>query len=150
MEVLFSGSGLQDITARIERLRPDSRAQWGRMNVAQMLHHCQPVLEIPLGGQTDKPNMLMRLIGSMMKKKFVKPGVPFAKNSPTLSAFKTADDRDFNEEKRKLLAALNRFTDAGKGGTLQGRHPFFGPMNNREWEIMQWKHLDHHLRQFGV
>ena len=150
MESLFTDEGLQALTGRIHKLTPASQAVWGKMNVAQMLHHCQKPLEIPLGGATFQPNFLMRLIGAMMKKKFVKPGVQFSKNSPTGPGFKISDERDFNLEKAQLLQVINRFIDAGKADKLQGRHPFFGPMNNREWEIMQWKHLDHHLRQFGA
>lgn len=150
METLFSGNGLAAITDRLNNLAPDSKAQWGKMNVAQMLHHCQKPLEIPLGGETFRPNVLMRFVGSMLKKKFVKPGAQFSKNSPTAPSFKFLDNRDFNTEKTQLLQVLNRFTEAGKGGKLEGRHPFFGPMTTPEWEIVQWKHLDHHLRQFGV
>ena len=150
MENLFSGTGQADIVARINKLNPQSVSQWGKMNVGQMLHHCQKPLEIPMGGATFKANFLMRFIGGIIKKKVLKQGVPFSKNSPTGPGFKIEDERDFETEKTELLSILNRFIYAGKMNTLQGRHPFFGPMNNREWEIMQWKHLDHHLRQFGV
>ena len=150
MENLFSGTGQADIIARINKLTPGSAALWGKMNVAQMLHHCQKPLEIPMGVATLKVNFLLRFIGGIIKKKVLKPGVPFRKDSPTAPGFKIEDERDFEKEKAGLLATLNRFVEAGKTNALQGRHPFFGPMNNREWEIMQWKHLDHHLRQFGV
>ncbi len=150
MESLFTEAGLSGIQERLQKLGPDSAAHWGKMNVAQMLHHCQKPLEIPLGTATFKPNFFLRLIGSLIKKKVLKPGAQFHKNSPTVPSFKIADERDFNVEKAQLLKVLNRFTEAGKADKLQGRHPFFGPMNTREWEIMQWKHLDHHLRQFGV
>jgi hypothetical protein len=150
MESIFTDNGVAGITSRIDKLTPASKAQWGKMNVAQMLHHCQKPLEIPLGGETFKPNFFVRMIGGMLKKKFVKPGTQFSKNSPTSPSFKIQDERDFNTEKRQLLQVLSRFTEAGKAGKLEGRHPFFGPMTTPEWEIMQWKHLDHHLRQFGV
>jgi hypothetical protein len=29
-------------------------------------------------------------------------------------------------------------------------HPFFGKMSAKEWATIAHKHMDHHLRQFGV
>lgn len=29
-------------------------------------------------------------------------------------------------------------------------HPAFGRMRRADWGIWAWRHLDHHLRQFGA
>jgi hypothetical protein len=151
MESIFSDSGVANINARIDQLSPDSQALWGKMNVSQMLAHCQPTLTVGLGvHQLGKYNFFVRLIGRMVKNQMVKNEQPFKKNQPTDKTFVVADARDFILEKEKLKDAVQQFSAAGRAGKLQGVHPFFGKLSQSEWDKLQWKHLDHHLRQFGV
>jgi hypothetical protein len=147
---LFTEEGKTAIAERLGKLRPDSQRQWGKMNPAQMLHHCQKPLEVAIDGADVKVSLIGRLVGGMIKKKMLQPGAPFRKNSPTAPSFKIADERNFEKERTQLLAEIERFNRAGAQGKLLGRHPFFGNMTANDWDIMSWKHLDHHLRQFGV
>ena len=47
-------------------------------------------------------------------------------------------------------ALVDRFGVAGPSGLTSLPHPFFGPLSSEEWQALQWRHLDHHLRQFGA
>jgi hypothetical protein len=146
---LFQRDAYLDILGRINRLTPESAAIWGKMTVAQMLAHCQKPVEVATGDLKLKRGLIGILFGSMTKKKMTGTE-PFSKNLPTDPNFKIAGSKDFYREKNRLVALLNQFVAAGKEGITKDSHPFFGKMSIDEWDVLLWKHLDHHLRQFGV
>lgn len=89
------------------------------------------------------------LFGRIAKKKLV-GDKPYARNLPTSPSFVVKDDKNFDDEKAKLINIIERFTAGGPDGLIKTPHPFFGPLTVEEWDKCQWKHLDHHLQQFGV
>ncbi|WP_207531902.1 DUF1569 domain-containing protein [Desertivirga arenae] len=149
MKSLFSPSESQHIISRLNKLTADSKPLWGKMNVAQMLAHCQWPLRIALGEQSVKRVLVGILFGGFARKQLVKPE-PFRKSLPTAKEFVVTDQRDFVKEKLQLAALIEKFTKGGPEGLTEDPHPFFGRMTEQEWDVLQWKHLDHHLRQFGV
>jgi hypothetical protein len=56
---------------------------------------------------------------------------------------------EFERDRQELLALMARFRAAGPAG-LAPEHPLFGPMRPADWRVWANRHLDHHLRQFGV
>jgi len=150
MESLFNKEHNQKIISRINQLSNSSQAQWGKMNVNQMLAHCQPPLQVAFGELKLKRTMIGFLLGGMVKKKLVKDAKPFDKNLPTDKAFIVVDQRELEAERTKLVALVKKFAEAGPSGISKESHPFFGNCSPQEWDIIQWKHLDHHLQQFGV
>ena len=148
MEVknLFNASVKQEIIDRINKLTPDSKALWGKMNVVQMLAHLQMPVGVALGDHKLKRTFIGILFGSMAKK-ILYNDKPFKRHLPTDKSFIMKDAKDFNHEKKKLLEMISRFTEANM---IDEPHPFFGKLTNEQWSIGSWKHLDHHLQQFGV
>ncbi len=153
MEDLFDAKQNADMLARIDALKADLKAQWGKMNAAQMCAHCQVAIETALGRRTLKPNLMGKILGALFgktaKRNLLKP-IPFGKNLPTAPEFKIRDSRQFDAERAKLRALVVDFGKVGPAGLSKLPHPFFGPMNAQEWTTLQWKHLDHHFKQFGV
>ncbi len=149
MNNLYNPTDVSGILNRIEKLRPDSQRQWGKMSVAQMLAHCHISMETALGQKTIKRLFIGRLIGSLIRPK-VLGEKPFPKNSPTDKSYIFTDHRDFAEEKAKTIASIKKFFEGGPARCTTHPHPFFGKFTPEEWAVFQWKHLDHHLRQFGV
>lgn len=149
MSSLFAVKAAAEIVRRLQGLRPDTRAQWGKMDVAQMLAHCQVALNVALGEVALKRGLIGILFGGIAKKKLTAPE-PFGKNLPTGPEFRIKDRRDFAKEQATLIALVQRFQRAGPNGLTKKPHPFFGPLTSSEWDTLQWKHLDHHLRQFGA
>ena len=148
MEVknLFDTSIKEDIISRINKLTPLSQRQWGKMDVAQMLAHCQMPLGVAIGKHKLKGSFFIKLIGPLFKKQLFNDK-PFKLDLPTDKSFKIADLRDFENEKQNLIAMINDFCET----TMSGEpHPFFGKLSKEQWSKGTWKHLDHHLRQFGV
>jgi hypothetical protein len=154
MDSLFTESDKQKFIARINKLTPDSKANWGKMNVAQMLRHCQLSINNTVGKfDTGNPGFMMKMMGSFFGKQAKKQivyGDGFKKNMPTAKAFVIAGEQDFETEKKNLIEAVNTLYAKGINKELSGKHPFFGKMSAEEWDILHVKHLDHHLSQFGV
>lgn len=149
MPSLFDPEESYALIARLRALQPDMAPLWGKMTPAQSLAHCQVGLRIALGELSWKRTLLGRLFGGLVKRTVVAPR-PFARNMPTDPRFLVRDPRELDPERDALIALIQRFTAGGPAGLRQDPHPFFGPMTPMEWDTLQWKHLDHHLRQYGV
>jgi transposase InsO family protein len=93
---------------------------------------------------------LGRIIGRMVKSKVVGDDEPMRRNSPTTKDLVVRDERDLGTERARLCTLLDRFAAAGATGCTTHPHSFFGRLTPEEWAILMYKHLDHHLRQFGV
>ncbi len=147
-ESLFDPRGLAAMLARLDALRPDSRRAWGKMDAAQMLAHCQQPLRVALGELKLKRMLIGFLFGRLAKKQLLAPK-PWKPGMPTAPEFVVTDAREFTKEKGALRALVERFGNGGPAGLTKQPHPFFGPLTSDEWQALQWRHLDHHLRQFS-
>ena len=151
MRNLYEPADAAEIQARLASLRPDSVRQWGKMNPAQTLAHCAISMEWALGERVPRPAPLpLRILGRLIKPFAVGNDKPLRRNSPTAPELVIADERDFAAERDRLSALIERFVKAGPEGCTTHPSAFFGPMTPHEWAILSWKHLDHHLRQFGA
>lgn len=148
MESLFNAQGNQNIINRINQLQPTSLSQWGKMTVSQMLEHCQAPLKVAFGELEIKRGLMGFLFGKLAKKTLVNDK-PFDHNLPTAKEFIITYEPEFEKAKTELISNISRFSQ-GPSSIKNLKHPFFGHMTENEWDIAQWKHLDHHLRQFGV
>ncbi len=135
---------------RVAQLQPGSPRQWGRMDPAQALAHCAAGLETATGALQLPRIWFGRLIGPLAKRKALRDETPFHRNTPTARAFLISEARDLDQERARVLALIDAFAAAGPDGCTRHPHAFFGPLTPHEWAILMYKHLDHHLRQFGV
>lgn len=150
MKSLYSKETAQEFVSRINKLNRQTPAQWGKMNVGQMLTHCQKPLEIAAGTLVPKTNKLIKFLFGKTAKKQLITQPEFKKNLPTFAEAKITDERVFETEKNKLIALIENFQAKGEAGLTKDEHPFFGKMSASDWDTLHVKHLDHHLRQFGV
>lgn len=149
MEVknLFDPAAKQEIIDRINKLTPNTKQLWGKMNVSQMLAHVQKPIEIAYGTHEPQGSFVLRLIGPLFKSKLWDKN-PYKHSLPTDPTFVMVGlDKDFEKEKEILIELVNRFS---KENLLRDRHPIFGKLTKDNWGQATWKHLDHHLSQFGV
>ena len=149
MKSIYEASTLRELTQRIDLLKPDTQRQWGKMDVGQMMAHCSAALEISLGDKPLKRSLMGILIGGFARK-VITDEKPFKQNMPTVGEFIVRDAREFDKERQRLKVLLTRMSQGGMKGMENRKHPFFGPLTPMEWSNSQFKHLDHHLRQFGV
>ncbi len=150
MKSLFNANDVQEVISRINKITPTAKPEWGKMNAAQLMAHCTAPLKMAHGEIKGKRGLISFLFGKSAKKKYTNPAVQFGKNLPTDPNFIFPNANDFEQERSKLIAKLNEFAQKGKEGITKEPHSFFGTMSPEEWDIIQSKHLDHHLRQFGV
>ncbi len=144
---LYDPGVKQEIIERINRLTPETPRQWGKMDVAQMLAHLQQPLEVALGIRTIKGSFIMNLILPLFKKTLW-DDTPWKKGLPTDATYITTNEsKEFSTEKARLLELINRFQE--KDVNLE-KHPVFGRMTKEQWSKSAWKHIDHHLKQFGA
>jgi Protein of unknown function (DUF1569) len=64
--------------------------------------------------------------------------------------FVISDKRDFVREQERLKGNVRQFHEGGEVRCTKHPHPFFGSVTPQEWATGMYKHLDHHLRQFGA
>jgi len=147
MKSLFTNKAYEEIKLRLARLNNNSKALWGKMSAAQMVYHCQMPLNIIL--EEENYNLKPNWIINMLFKKSMYNDKIWKKNLPTVSAFKVTEEKDFASEKLKLESLIDELHDNRQRDNWP-RHPSFGKFTKEQWGKMQYKHLDHHLRQFGV
>jgi hypothetical protein len=150
MRNLYASADAQDVKERLERLTPESAPQWGRMNVAQATAHCAASMEWVVGDRVPPRMVLASILGRIIKRKVLGDDAPFRRNTPTAKELLVSDQRELDAERVRLSRLIDRFVTAGPAGCTTHAHPFFGRMTPNEWAILTYKHLDHHLRQFGV
>jgi hypothetical protein len=150
MKHLHDSSVAADMRARLSRLQPGTPAHWGRMSAPQAVAHMANALEMALGDQKPPRMFAGRLFGRFVKRLVLRDESPLKRNTPTAPTLLIKDERDFDRERRRLDALIQRFCDGREAACTTHPHTFFGPMTPREWAELQYKHLDHHLRQFGA
>ena len=150
METIFEASRVDELKQRLQQLTPASQRKWGKMNPAQMLAHCSAGIEMATGKIRPPRALIGRIIGPAVKRVAIRDHEPMRRNSPTSRELLVTEDRDFALEQRRLSELIDRFAAAGPAGCTSHPHAFFGPLTPDEWGILMYKHLDHHLRQFGT
>lgn len=148
MKSIFNPTDNREIITRINSLTPESKALWGKMSVDKMLKHINDAVLVSFDEKELKVPFIFKILGRIMKKSVLKQP-EFAKNSPTAKEFKYVENFDFETVKDELITNFSRF-QSGEQAIKCKNHPFWGKMNSEEWNNLQWKHVDHHLRQFGV
>jgi hypothetical protein len=149
MPSLFEPAVASSILQRIENFNATNQRQWGKMTAAQVLTHLRIVLELATGDRTEKPNLFGKIMGPFIKK-VVMTEKPYKQGLPTGPSFIIKEDKNFEEEKAKLIATYKKFIDAGETVAEGLKHPLFGKLTAYEWGFSQWKHFDHHLKQFNA
>ncbi|MEO8500497.1 MAG: DUF1569 domain-containing protein [Vicinamibacteria bacterium] len=135
-----------DLQERLMRLTAETRGRWGRMSAAQMLRHLGSAVRMATGDlDIPRRNTPLRLFPIKQLIVFV---LPFPKSAPTAPALVSSDEADFDAERKALSELLGSF--AKRDLAAWPEHPAFGALDRDQWGVMVWKHVDHHLRQFGV
>lgn len=147
---IFTPNVSQEIIGRINNLTTETQPTWGKMNVAQMLAHCNVTYDFIYTEKYPRPTGFKKFMIKLFAKKIVVGDKPYSKNSRTADEFLVAAEQDFENEKSKLVANINKVVSEG-AKVFEGRESHaFGPLSVTEWSNMFYKHLDHHLVQFGV
>jgi hypothetical protein len=148
MQTLRDAEVRAHVSARIAQLRESSAPAWGTFTSAGMLAHCVDAFRIAMGELPCKP-IKVPFGHTRALRWFVLRVLPFPKNAPTAPEMIQRAPRAFEVEREALLALVARFAP-GAGPSRWSPHPLFGNLSEAEWSELAYKHLNHHLRQFGV
>jgi hypothetical protein len=150
MKNLFDTATVTEVQTRLQKLRPETPRLWGKMTAAQAVAHLSVSLETALGDARPPRMLIGRVIGGFIKPLVVGNDKPMQKNAPTAPSFVISDRRELEVERKRLSTLIDRFAQNGPAGCTTHPHSFFGRLRPQEWAVLMYKHLDHHLRQFGV
>jgi hypothetical protein len=150
MKNLFEAARVEEVKQRMAQLKPESERLWGKMNAPRAVAHCSAGIEMALGEKLLPRHLMGRILGRVVKPLALRDDEPMRRNSPTAKGLLVQDDRDLPTERERLCGLIDRFAAAGPQGCTTHPHSFFGRLTPDEWAILMYKHLDHHLRQFGV
>jgi hypothetical protein len=146
---LFDENDRKRILDRIASLKPSATRQWGKMTPSQALAHLSIAMESAAGEGSQQQALLGKIVTPLIMWK-VLDEKPFGHNAPTDPSFVVSDERDFEKERARLVAAIDRLVSRGPAKAAESVHPFFGRLTPDQWGRLTFKHLDHHLRQFGA
>ena len=149
MKSIFDKTTRDELINRINSLNEDNVAQWGHMNISQMLRHCILWDEVALGKRKVKQPFLGTLLGKMILKGFVKNDSPLKHHLPAIDELKIkkTPNRNFTSEKKKWISLINEYPRISNHNY---KVPFFGKVKKEEAGYLSYKHSDHHLRQFNT
>ncbi|MBK8581821.1 MAG: DUF1569 domain-containing protein [Flavobacteriales bacterium] len=154
MEDIFSKPVANSVIARINTLQEETKPQWGKMDSAQMLAHCNCIYDMVYDPEYAKKNPPPNAFVRVLLKAFLKPIVtgskPYKRNSRTAPEFLIKSDKDFARERERITAYINKTQELGAAHFEGKRSPSFGALTSSEWNVLFHKHVDHHLRQFGA
>jgi len=150
MKNMFDSADTESVVARINKLNTEAKPLWGKMSVDQMLAHCNVTYEMVYDNIHPKPNAFKRWMLKTVVKPIVVSDKPYKKNSRTAPEFLITDAKNFDLEKKRLVDFINQTQQLGANHFDNKASHSFGNLTKKEWNTMFYKHLDHHLNQFGM
>jgi len=150
MKNLYDAADVEEVKQRAWRLGPASERRWGKMTASQALAHCSLSLEWAVGDTVPERMFVMGLFGRVIKRFVLRDEEPIRRNAPTAKSLVVADERELAAEQERFCRMVDRFAAAGPAGCTRHPHSFFGRLTPDEWSRLMYKHVDHHLRQFGA
>lgn len=147
---IFQKDTVDQLITRINNFDAQTQPQWGKMNASQMLAHVNVAYEMSLEDIHKRPGAFAKMMIKLFAKSQVCGPKPYPKNGRTAPQFLITDERDFQKEKDRLIAYLNQCQQLGADHFDGKDSHSFGKLTLNEWNTMFYKHLDHHLTQFGL
>jgi len=148
MRSIINKDDLKEIDGRVRSLSVSSTGRWGTMDVTAMLQHLRLSARMTLG-ELPVPSAKKRVFQVFPLKHLILYVFPFPKGAPTAPELKPSVAASLEEERAAVLELLERIGTGPREGAGPD-HPLFGPLTWREWGVATYKHVDHHLRQFGA
>lgn len=147
MKTLLANSDRHALMARIGNLTPRSEPIAGTLTAPRMLCHIADQIAVALGDITGtrQDTLVMRTLAKWFVL-YAPASIPFGKVN-TVPEMLTTQPTDWESDIARFEALVTRFTTSIKH---VAPHAAFGQLSHREWGILAAKHIDHHLRQFGV
>lgn len=147
LNTLFDPMRRHELLARLENLTPQHQPQWGRMTAPQMVCHVSAGLrqclgEIDLGrGRGLLARWPLNWLTIHM--------LPWPKGAKTAPGLLTIAPRTWDADVSALRELIERFGARDPAGPWPPS-VVFGDIAGKTWGVLEYRHLDHHFRQFGI
>ena len=148
MRTIFDVSARDEILTRLDRLRAEERPRWGRLDAPRMLCHISDQLRHGLGELEAHP--IRSPLALPPLNWLIIHVLPWPKGrakSPPECLQRPADDWEIDRQECKRL--VHAFCARGPDAAWP-ISPVFGRISGASWGVLAYRHLDHHLRQFGA
>jgi hypothetical protein len=136
----------QELVDRLERLGPEAKPLWGKMNAPQMLAHLADWMLMAKGKLKTAPKN--RPLRFPPLKQLVIYWLPFPKGVPTAPELISRKPLAWTVERAAVREHVESFETLNPA--VWPEHPVFGEMTPNAWRVLAYRHMDHHLRQFGI
>jgi oxepin-CoA hydrolase/3-oxo-5,6-dehydrosuberyl-CoA semialdehyde dehydrogenase len=141
------------IQKRIENLTADTPAKFGIMTAQHMIEHLIITQKLSYG-KIRLPAFEPSEQQLLQKKTLLYTEIAFPKGIKAPGLPETLLDLkhpNLQIAKTEFLKSIEEYQDTFKlHKDLTTIHPRFGPLSFEEWELFHSKHIDHHLKQFGI
>ena len=148
---ILSTKSVAELILRVNKLQPDSKGSWGRMTVEEMMVHCVAGIQLGLGELPAKIRVdpVRAALARLLFVDFL-PLPKLAQAPPEMNVEKKLKTRlAFNDAKEELIRHIKKMETVSDQHQFPV-HPIFRKLSRRQWSKLAYKHLDHHLKQFGV
>ena len=146
----FNSADTEKLIIRIKALTAESSAHWGSMSASQMLAHCNKTYAMTYDPPAHKMNVVMRFLMKLFVKGMVVGPKPYKQHVRTAPFLIVSDQPEFDREQQQLIDYIQQTCHHGPQFLKDEWRMPFGALTSAEWDTMFSKHLDHHLKQFGV
>lgn len=150
MNNIFDLKETNTVIERINNLNAETKSEWGKMSVDQMLAHCNVAYEMVYEDKHKKPTGFKKWLVKLLIKPLVTGEKPYKRNGGTAPQFLIKDAKNFEAEKERLINYLKETQSLGEAHFNNKDSHSFGKLTTTEWNNLFYKHLDHHLNQFNV
>lgn len=147
MKTIFDAKLRDGLLARVNHVTADTKPRWGKMNAEQMLAHLVEAMRMSIGELQTKPKKVP--VRYWPLRELAIYVLPWPKGTPTAPELLPTDRRSVEDSKRELVRLLQAVGERASA-TEWPEHPAFGKLSTRAWGVLGWRHVDHHLRQFGL
>lgn len=143
-----------DLFSFLESIDESTQAKWGKMNARQMVEHIVAFFYVStekikfdlVTPEEHLPKYKEFLLSDKQFRENTKAPENVIGEEPLPLRYKT-----YEEAVGKLHEAVDHFEDYFKEDSgKKTMHPVFGLLNFDEWVLLHYKHVTHHLRQFGM
>jgi len=156
MKTLSRARDREQILHRLRHLQPNTVARWGRMTAPQMVCHLTDALrnllgERPVQSKVGAPTLVGKTLVKWVALYTPLPWPRGMKTRPEADQLigGTPPSSRFSDDVASLERAIQRFLVVVGEGRLPA-HYLFGSLTQMEWSRWAYRHMDHHLRQFGM
>ncbi len=145
---------IKDCLALFESLAGNETGKWGKMNAQQMIEHTAAFFLVSAGKL--KFDLVTPAEHLPKYKEFLLSDKEFREN--TKAPANVIGEETLPLRYATMAEALQNLKEAitgfeqyfEKDPNQLTMHPVFGELNFEEWVLLHYKHVTHHLKQFGL